>query len=128
MYFWQLVSFLALRIIPFRVLRRFLGNLNARRGAKKAIPIERLPWALEVSKRYLPPPTCLVQAVVAQVFYSTHGIHTDLHFGVRKRKEKLKAHAWLESDGKIFVGDIEGLEQYIRLFTMAGIGEKQKPR
>ena len=121
-FLWQLLWFLTLRIVPFALLRRYLGLLNARGPARVLVPGERIPWALRASGRYLPRPACLVQAVAAQILYSRNGIPTDLQVGVRKRKGKLKAHAWIERNGEVVVGRIAGLERYARLYTITGGG------
>ena len=67
--------------------------------------------------------TCLVQAIAAQILYSHNGIPTDLHIGVKKQNGDLEAHAWIECNGEIVVGEMAEPEDYVRLYSLpAGAG------
>lgn len=96
---------IAMRFIPFnricRIAERSGSGTQPDTGA-----VERLPWAIEASGRYVPRATCLVRALAGQALFSRYGQRTDLRLGVRK-KEKQKdivAHAWLEYQGRVMIG------------------------
>ena len=73
---------------------------------------ENIVWAVTTATRYVPRATCLTQALAAQWLLARFGYPTLLRIGVAKGEEKvLKAHAWLESEGRVVVGG-EGLEEY----------------
>jgi hypothetical protein len=59
---------------------------------------------------------CLVQALVAHTMLRRHGIPSELRIGVRRTGASLlEAHAWIECDGDILVGGIDGLSDFSRL-------------
>ncbi len=60
--------------------------------------------------RYVPRSTCLVQCHAAQLLYAWAGKTTTLHIGVvRGVHSQLCAHAWLELEGNIVLGQIDGM-------------------
>src|SRR5438309_451978 len=79
--------------------------IDARRGMHP----DRVVWAVVVASRYVPMSTCLTQALAAQVLLARRGYSAHLHIGVAKEgaEAKLKAHAWVESDGKVLIGSSE---------------------
>jgi hypothetical protein len=53
---------------------------------------------------------CLVRAVAAKRLLSFYGYAAELRIGVSKReagKSAIEAHAWVEKDGKILIGEDE---------------------
>jgi hypothetical protein len=70
----------------------------------------------------VPHATCLPQALAAASLLAHAGHEAELHIGVKKNtKGKLEAHAWVESAGRIVVGDLPwGLEEYTRLPPLPG--------
>lgn len=118
---------LGLRLLPFRTLQRVLTRLEQ---APTASPrhtnrssVDRLAWAVTVASRYVPKATCLTQALAAQTLLGRRGHLSRLHVGVAKGEEgRLKAHAWLESQGRVIVGGGE-LSRYTLLPNM----ERERP-
>lgn len=105
---------IALQLLPFELVRRWLANrsrvtINAKFGVT-----DRLLWAVQVASRHiLGDKPCLTQALVAQMLLGQHGMVTDLHIGVAKNHlDELQAHAWLEYDGKVIIGDLRDLSRY----------------
>ena len=103
-------------ILPFKRLLRLVERTALR--SARAAPV-RLPentnvtllWGVTTAARYVPRATCLTQAVAAQWLFAWFGHPTQLRIGVAKGNGKLlRAHAWLESDGRVVVGG-ESLEQ-----------------
>ena len=74
--------------------------------------LDRLVWAIEVAGRYAAT-TCLTKALALQWLLAGRGIPTRLWLGVERAKASgddarpeplLRAHAWLEHDGRVIVG------------------------
>ena len=82
---------------------------------------DRVVWAVVVASRYVPMSTCLTQALAAQVLLARRGYSAHLHIGVAKEgaEAKLKAHAWVESDGKVLIGGSEP-GRYTHLLALEG--------
>jgi hypothetical protein len=108
---------LGLWILPFRVLWRFLGRHKHRpaepRETTPSIPMDRLIWGVKVASRYVPAATCLAQALATRTLLSRNGYPADLQIGVVKTERgELEAHAWVESNGRIVIGNLPDLARY----------------
>lgn len=72
-------------------------------------PMSRILWAIiAVSKRTPFTSNCLVRAFAARKLLADYGYSSELRIGVAKNesgKQGIHAHAWLEKDGKILIGD-----------------------
>jgi hypothetical protein len=104
---------LALWVLPLRVARRCLAwaaHAIATRGASP----DRIAWAISRTQRLVPHATCLPQALAAEALLRHAGHPADLRIGVAKTGPvRLVAHAWVESRGRIVVGDLgESLAGY----------------
>jgi hypothetical protein len=78
----------------------------------------RIAWAVTTAGRRLPfQTTCLVDGLVARVMLRRRGYLARLRLGVQPRSPEgsLKAHAWVECDGKVVVGHAEDLHRYTPL-------------
>ena len=103
-------------LIPFTRLM-WLIERTALRSARVA-PVRlredtgaTITWGVTTAARYVPRATCLTQALAAQWLFAWFGHPTLLRIGVAKGNDKaLRAHAWLESDGRVVVG-VESLEE-----------------
>jgi len=74
---------------------------------------DRIAWAVVVTSRYIPFIKCLAQALVTHILFARHGYASQLRIGVAKDgHERLKAHAWVESQGKIVVGNMQDLSRF----------------
>jgi hypothetical protein len=89
--------------------------------AAASIPLNRLLRAMDAAGRNVPRATCLVQAMAGQVFLARHGHQTDLRIGVLKdqSEKRVKAHAWLESQGLVLLGG--AVEPYIAFPTLGDL-------
>lgn len=109
---------LMLWLMPFKSLQYFLAHAGQRPMAKpaaRAIQPERIVWAVEVAGRYIPRATCLPQALSAQALLKRAGFQADLCIGVaREGESQLTGHAWLESRGRVIIGNNE-VEKYVPL-------------
>jgi hypothetical protein len=118
---WILLGLIKLGVtlLPFSTLRKFLYKFKCIFGGdKKAFPEDRLVWSVGVVSRYVPKTTCLVQAITTQFLLQQAGHQACLHIGVTEtEKGRLKAHAWVESKGKVLIGGID-LNQYTHLLVL----------
>ena len=62
--------------------------------------------------RRLPSMTCLIEAMALQDLLARRGWSAQLRIGVRNHGESLEAHAWLESGGRVLIGDMPDLGSY----------------
>ena len=61
-------------------------------------------WSVRVVAYHIPKATCLVQAIVAQILMTHYNYDSILRIGVNK-SNNFEAHAWLEKDNKIILGE-----------------------
>lgn len=74
---------------------------------------ETIPRAVELASRRMPIPfSCLERAVVCHVMFDATGASSELRLGVDKTGRQLNAHAWVERDGAVVIGDIDDLDRY----------------
>lgn len=110
-----------LRVLPFLTLQRMLDRFGALpivrqhgRAASDVLPSVR--WAMTTASARLPA-TCLVQALAAGVMLRRRGLACRLRLGVRTRegdsRAGLEAHAWIECDGRIAIGDVAHLSELV---------------
>lgn len=105
--------------LPFRTLRRLLTHLtrtNPRLLGADQPPIDRICWVVSAASRYVFRATCLTQALATQALLRRRGHPACLRIGVAKgEKERLDAHAWVESRGQIVIGDSADLSRFAPL-------------
>ncbi|SRR5712692_8740726 len=112
---WLAATRVALWLLPLRVIRRLLAR--AASWTPDARPTtERIAWAVSLAGRVVPQATCLPQALAAEALLTRGGYPAELRIGVIKTdRDRLVAHAWVESAGRIVVGDVLGLARYAPL-------------
>ncbi|MBI4500160.1 MAG: lasso peptide biosynthesis B2 protein [Gemmatimonadetes bacterium] len=109
---------IGLRFLPHRSLQRLNHDhvvsappVYARdRGAPG-----RIAWALGALAPRLPGKnTCLIQALAAHAMLRRRGYPSELRIGVSGKDPAgaIKAHAWVECEGRVVVGDLEDLTAY----------------
>lgn len=78
---------------------------------------DRIAWAVPgVAARAPLTFTCLMQALVAQSLLAAHGHSAAICYGVRRGDgDDLRAHAWVEREGKVLIGDLDDLGEYQRI-------------
>lgn len=105
---------IALQLFPFETVRRWLANQSRLTVTAQSGVTERLLWSVRVASHHmLGDKPCLTQALVAQMLLSQHGMLTDLRIGIAKNHlGELQAHAWLERDGNVIIGDLRDLSRY----------------
>lgn len=114
----QLVVAAALRVMPVRVLSSTIARHRAAARWILRAPEERIGWAIEAVGRRLPSiSTCLVRALVADLFLGGAPRSGRVKIGVRRSNGLLESHAWFERDGRILVGGA-GADEYVEFVTL----------
>src|SRR6185369_4015190 len=105
---------LALWVLPFNVARSLLTPAPARRSPTPSATTERIGWAVSVAKQFVPKGDCLPQALAAESLLLRFGHSVEFRIGVVKTgQDRLEAHAWVMSGGRLVVGDLtQGLSTY----------------
>jgi hypothetical protein len=109
----------ALWILPFGKLRAAIArHVRRRSGSPARSPGEadRIAWSVGSAARFVPKATCLTQALAGEVLLRRAGYPADVKIGVAKDPAgKLEAHAWIESGGRVVIGDHD-----LHRFTILG--------
>jgi hypothetical protein len=113
---------MALWVLPFNAARLAVGR-RVRRPST-LYTTEEIGWAVSVAQRFVPKGNCLPQALAAEALLIQCGHPVEFRIGVvKKQGDRLEAHAWVESRGKLVVGDLtQGLSGYSPLPPLPGIG------
>jgi Transglutaminase-like superfamily len=108
---------LAVRTLPLPAARAAVTRLERLGWIVTSAPADRIVWAVEAAGRAIPGmKNCLVQAVAAEAMLARAGHPCALRIGAAKNGPGggLIAHAWLESEGRVLIGEFE-LERYTPL-------------
>jgi hypothetical protein len=120
---------LGLWLLPFRLLKDKVEKIAARVNSVSPHPqdfrmVRKVASCVRRVSRYVPASTCLAQALATQVLLARRGQNTKLRIGVIKSCDgELRAHAWLESDGKIIIGRVRDLRNYTVLNRLEEVSQ-----
>ncbi len=104
---WMILIRAALRVAPFQSLRRWLARASER-GQSARITKSQIVWAVKAASRYVPLASCLTQALTGYLLLRQNAYDPSLRIGVaRDSQQELQAHAWLECDGSVVIGESE---------------------
>ena len=111
---------LGLWVLPFRVVKerveKIIVSANSSSGAPATQDLRvvlKVASSVRRASRYVPSATCLTQALATQILLARRGQVSRLRIGVSKGQEgELKAHAWVESQGRIIIGQTKDLPSY----------------
>ncbi len=109
---------LSLTLLPFARVRQLAERLGNRpvRGTRDRLSAHELTSLVTAAACYIPRATCLTQALVADAVLRRYGYTPNLKIGVgRGEANRFQAHAWIELDGKVVIGDLPTLSQYTPL-------------
>ncbi|MEZ4867912.1 MAG: lasso peptide biosynthesis B2 protein [Caldilineaceae bacterium] len=117
---------LSLRFLPFLTVHRLFSSHTAANVTPHPSPhivatstVDQWVWAINAVGRHLPGMTCLVQAYALHFVLARCGIRTRLQIGIlRSRHGQIEAHAWVEHQGAILIGNLPNLVEYTRLPTL----------
>ena len=115
---------LVLSLFPLKRLLSLVGSVKPKPtevNSADKMSSDRIPWAVEVASRYVPFATCLTRALVVQMLFTKEGYPAHLCIGVAKSKEdRLEAHAWVESEGRIVIGGLKDISRFNLLPPLEG--------
>jgi Transglutaminase-like superfamily len=113
---------LGLWLLSFRTLLQVLtkGSQMATQWRVPQVAIAKIIWAVNVISRYFAPGSkCLARALTTKVLLDWQGHPSDLRIGVAKGEMgQLEAHAWVEVQEQIVMGDLSDLSRYSLLPTL----------
>jgi hypothetical protein len=99
----------ALSIMPFRAVRRALRLCRSLgRPGRGSASLEDIGTAVAAAGRHVPGSTCLTEALVGEILLTRRGFPARLRLGVAREAGELRAHAWVESEGTIVIGEHGG--------------------
>jgi hypothetical protein len=84
--------------------------------------IQELTWAVEKSTQFTPGGAmCLARALTTKILMKQQGYNAELKIGVTKDAGgTFKAHAWIEYQGKVTIGDLPDLVSFQALPSVEG--------
>lgn len=101
-----LLADVALRLLPFSTILRYFTPACEARATNLLLPVSQVAWLVETAGRYCPAGTsCLKEALVLSRLLASRGIPSTLRIGVGRPAEVFAAHAWLEQNGQVILGD-----------------------
>nr|WP_286244353.1 lasso peptide biosynthesis B2 protein [Methanobacterium ferruginis] len=104
--FWVIMIRVMIWIFPFHYVQKKVQGIVSHVSSEDSnIPLERIRLMILISYKYVPRATCLVQAMVGYILFFKYGYHTLIKIGVSNEDGIFEAHAWLEHDGKVVLGD-----------------------
>lgn len=105
--------------LPFRRWRAFLtrGAPHARKPCPDAPSPAQIAAAIERARRGVPGVyKCLPQAYAGHLLLHRHGYASTVQVGVaRDAHGRVEAHAWVEREGKILIGELPDLGRFVPL-------------
>lgn len=114
---------LGLWLLPFPVLRRLLATINQANPQPSHAPnTEQIVEAVNRSSRIMTGDAkCLARALTTQALMLRCGHSSEFRIGVAKgEKGQFEAHAWVESQGRIVIGNLTDLSRYTPMPSLAG--------
>lgn len=116
---------LGLFLLPFRILLQLLRSIDqtfTHTSAQGTDAVRKIVWAVEVCSRWMPGGVkCLARALTTKVLLNWYGYTPDLRIGVAKGDDgQLEAHAWIEYQGRVVIGNLRDLTRYIPLPSIKG--------
>lgn len=108
---------LGLGLISYQKLLHLLDKMSKLDYKDREIELNKIVRAVNISTRYMPGGAkCLARALTTQVIMRQQGYSPQLIIGVTNAEQgQLEAHAWIEYQGLIVVGDLQNLSRYMPL-------------
>lgn len=125
--FWLMVVKTGLCLLPFDRLRIWMArSTQSDENPQDLNDMCKIISAIERISQFLAPLriNCLPQALVGHRLLQQKGFDVQLRIGVLKNHgDQLTAHAWLEYQGRVVLGDLRGLEQFAA-FPALGVARR----
>lgn len=115
---------LGLRLLPYVFLRRVVRAMTQRTPKKRSVQHrpDSIAWSVMTASQYVPgAATCLPRALAAHLLLAQSGHVAQFRIGVARCADgAIEAHAWVETDGKIVVGAVDGVSRFVPLPNAQG--------
>jgi hypothetical protein len=102
--------------MSFKRLQAYLARVALNGGRPpnlRPISARRMAGFVTAAGRYVPGASCLTQSLVAATLLRRAGHAAVLRLGVgRDGENTFRAHAWVECDGEVVIGQIENFGSY----------------
>jgi len=106
---------ITLWLFSFRNVRRGIAFLTPTAVRPKApFSAEQFSLAICAASRWVPKATCLTKAVALHILLRRAGLQSRIRIGVAKDGGNFEAHAWVEHQEKVVIGDI-GLQRFVSI-------------
>jgi len=107
--FWVILIRLMVWIFPFKFVQKRVQKIASHLSSDSTSPVSmsRLRVMIVIVSRYVPRATCLVQALAGYILFSKYGYTTSIKIGVLNENGEFEAHAWLENDNSVVLGESE---------------------
>ncbi|UWG50335.1 Transglutaminase superfamily enzyme [Halalkaliarchaeum sp. AArc-CO] len=108
---------LLLPVLRWDATRRIVEPVAARAPPFRQVAPGAIAAAVEAVHRRAPfSPTCLMKAIVGKALLEANGHRAELKLGVTRKHGEFHAHAWIERDGSVLIGELDDLAEY-RILT-----------
>ena len=104
----------ALRTVAYARVQKSLEHFT-RVPRRARSSVSDVTSAISAVGRRIRGTTCLTQAAVAYTMLRRHGHDPRLRIGVRHGDSALEAHAWVECDGAVVMGELPEMTGYAML-------------
>ncbi|MCA9883742.1 MAG: lasso peptide biosynthesis B2 protein [Anaerolineae bacterium] len=113
---------IALKLLPFRVVWQWMikpdGSFNEALAPATIEDMYRVAWAVQVAARHMRGAKCLAKALSTYRMLARRGIMVPIKIGVTRDTAGLfAAHAWIEYQGNVIIGDLENLSEYRHIIS-----------
>lgn len=115
---------LGLWVVPYKHLKRIVDRVPRRKVQGTDQQMAAIIRNVVSISRFVPSATCLTQALATQVLLKGEGFDPKLQIGVARDAGIFKAHAWVECNGQIVVGDFSESIQYTAMSAVTPAGAK----
>lgn len=114
-------------LLPFRVLHQLVNRVRLVHqqpsGQLNTLATKKIVWAINFATRHMPGGAkCLARALTVQIILSLYGCTSNLRIGVAKKSTgELEAHAWIEHQDEVLIGDLPNLSSFTQLPSLDSI-------
>lgn len=99
------LAWAALRLLPNRLLAPLLRSAPPHRACRPVAPEHVLQMVERVAGRHACRPQCLERALAGRWMLARRGVSATIVIGASRSARHFEAHAWVEVDGHVPVGD-----------------------
>ena len=109
---------LGLWVLPFRMLKWIINRIGSHPLPHHGVQMspDEIAAIVGAAARRIPHATCLTQAMSLHLLCRRRGYETFVRIGVgRDGESKFRAHAWVEREGKVIIGNLADLNTFLPL-------------